>query len=186
MSSNMLRLFRQPAVRLAIHRIPRRIQFREFINGSENEGGLFIPGGKQEEEARQKWAPNNYDHMWDHVDKLDDRVAGLTKDLGDFKGDVNKSLGELATRMEAGFGRMETSMEKNYGELKTSQARLETSMEKNYGELKAVIKPLVWQVRILLGGASLHEARGVRVWDEWRGNEIGEIVYLVLPREQGA
>ncbi|KAF8420986.1 hypothetical protein EV426DRAFT_610172 [Tirmania nivea] len=144
MSSNMLRLFRQPAVRLAIHRIPRCIQFRGFINGSENEEGLFIPGGKQEEEARQKWAPNNYDRMWDHVDKLDDRVAGLTKDLGDFKGDVNKSLGELATRMEAGFGRIETS-----------QARLETSMEKNYGELKADIKPLVWQVRIILGGASL-------------------------------
>ncbi|KAF8438734.1 hypothetical protein BGX38DRAFT_901014 [Terfezia claveryi] len=81
-------------------------------------------------------------------DKLDDRVAGLRKDLGDFKGDVNKSLGELATRMEAGFGRMKTSMEKNYGELKTS-------MEKNYGELKADIKPLVWQVRILLGRASL-------------------------------
>ncbi|KAF8439247.1 hypothetical protein BGX38DRAFT_1144805 [Terfezia claveryi] len=135
----MLRLFRQPAVRLAIHRIPRRIQFRGFINGSDNEEGLFIPGGKQEEEARQKWAPNNYNHM----------------DLGDFKGDVgmrlgdvNKSLGELATRMEAGFGRIETNMEKNYGELKTS-------MEKNYGELKADIKPLVWQVRILLGGASL-------------------------------
>ncbi|RPB24069.1 hypothetical protein L211DRAFT_868201 [Terfezia boudieri ATCC MYA-4762] len=135
MSSNMLRLFRQPAVRLAIHRIPRRIQFRGFINGSEDEEGLFIPGGKQEEEARQKWAPNNYDRMWDHVDKLDDRVTGLRKDLGDFKGDVNKSLGELATRMEAGFGRMETSMEKNYGELKTS-------MEKNYRELKADIKPL--------------------------------------------
>ncbi|KAF8426841.1 hypothetical protein BGX38DRAFT_477840 [Terfezia claveryi] len=166
MSSNMLRLFRQPAVRLAIHRIPRRIQFRGFINGSENEEDLFIPGGKQEEEAGQKWAPNNYDRMWDRVDKLDDRVAGLTNDLGGFKGDVNKSLGELATRMEAGFRRMETSMEKNYGELKTSieknygelktsQARLETSMEKNYGELKADIKPLVWQVRILLGGASL-------------------------------
>ncbi|KAF8457646.1 hypothetical protein BGX38DRAFT_1326593 [Terfezia claveryi] len=133
----MLPLFRQPAVRLAIHRIPRRIQFRGFISGSENEEGLFIPGGKQEEEARQKWAPNNYDRMWDYVDKLDDRVAGLTKDLGDFKGDVNKSFGELATRMEAGFGRMETRM------------------EKNYGELKADIKPLVWQVRILLGGASL-------------------------------
>ncbi|RPB28086.1 hypothetical protein L211DRAFT_778555, partial [Terfezia boudieri ATCC MYA-4762] len=76
-------------------------------------------------------------------------------DLGDFKGDVNKSLGELATRMEAGFGRMETrfgrmemSMEKNYRELKTC-------MGKNYGELKADIKPLIWQVRILLGGASL-------------------------------
>ncbi|KAF8435249.1 hypothetical protein BGX38DRAFT_1275091 [Terfezia claveryi] len=138
MSSNMLRLFRQPAVRLAIYRIPRRIHFRGFINGSENEEGLFIPGGKQDEEARQKWAPNNYDRMWDHVDKLDDR------DLGNFKADVNKSLGELATRMEAGFGRMETS-----------QARLETSMEKNYGELRADIKPLVWQVRILLGGASL-------------------------------
>ncbi|KAF8433812.1 hypothetical protein BGX38DRAFT_1262955 [Terfezia claveryi] len=160
MSSNMLRLFRQPAVRLAIHRIPRRIQFRGFINGSENEEDSFIPGGKQEEEAGQNWAPNNYDRMnydrmWDRVDKLDDRVAGLTKDLEGFKGDVNKILGELATRMEAGFGRMETRMEKNYGELKTSQARLETSMEKNYGELKADIKPLVWQVRILLGGASL-------------------------------
>ena len=49
----MLRLFRQPAVRLAMHRIPRR-QFRGFINGSE------------EEEARQKWAPNNYDRVVSH------------------------------------------------------------------------------------------------------------------------
>ncbi|RPB19108.1 hypothetical protein L211DRAFT_794982 [Terfezia boudieri ATCC MYA-4762] len=40
--------------------------------------------------------------------------------------DINNSLGELATSIEAGFGRME-----------------------------ADIKPLVWQVRILLGGASL-------------------------------
>ncbi|KAF8415784.1 hypothetical protein EV426DRAFT_706558 [Tirmania nivea] len=108
----MLCLFRQSAVRLAIHRILRRIQFRGFINGSKNEEGLFILGGKQEEEARQKWALNNYDRMWDHVDKLDDR------DLGDFKGDVNKSLGELATRMEAGFGRIEMSMETNYRKLK--------------------------------------------------------------------
>lgn len=61
----MLRLFRQPAVRLAMHRIPRR-QFRGFIKGSEDEQGSFIPGGKQEEEARQKWAPNNYDRMVSH------------------------------------------------------------------------------------------------------------------------
>lgn len=64
--------------------------------------------------------------------------------MGVFKGDVNKSLGELATRMEAGFGRLETSMEKNYGELKADIANL-----------KGDIKPLVWQVCILLGGASL-------------------------------
>ena len=48
-----------------MHRIPRR-QFRGFINGSEDEQGSFIPVGKQEEEARQKWAPNNYDHMVSH------------------------------------------------------------------------------------------------------------------------
>ena len=32
-----------------MHRITRRIQFRGFINGSEDEEGSFIPGGKQEE-----------------------------------------------------------------------------------------------------------------------------------------
>ncbi|RPB25613.1 hypothetical protein L211DRAFT_836340, partial [Terfezia boudieri ATCC MYA-4762] len=95
--------------------------------------------------------------------------------------DVNKSLGELATRMEAGFGRIETSngelktnMEKNYGELKTNMEKnygeLKTNMEKNYGGLKSNMEknygglktnmeknygPLVWQVRVLLGGASL-------------------------------
>lgn len=64
--------------------------------------------------------------------------------MGDFKGNVNKSLRELATRMEAGFWRMETRF-----------GKIETSMEKICGELKGDIKPLVWQVHILLGGASL-------------------------------
>ena len=58
----MLRLFVQPAVRLAMHRIPRR-QFRGFINGSEDEQGSFIPGVKQEEEARHK---NNDDRLVSH------------------------------------------------------------------------------------------------------------------------
>ncbi|KAF8544261.1 hypothetical protein BDD12DRAFT_906585 [Trichophaea hybrida] len=40
-------------------------------------------------------------------------------------------------RMEAGFGRMEANI------------------AKNHGELKAEIRPIVWQVRVLLGGASL-------------------------------
>jgi len=39
--------------------------------------------------------------------------------------------------MEAGFGRMEASI------------------AKNHGEIEAEKKPIVWQVRVILGGASL-------------------------------
>ncbi|KAH8150851.1 uncharacterized protein LAJ45_05032 [Morchella importuna] len=132
----MLRLFRQPGVRVA----QQRIQLRRFTNLSGDQGGLSGLGEKREasrnaeSEAKQHWAPNNNDRLWDHVNKLDDRVAGLSKGLGDFKGDVNKTLGELVMRMEAGFG------------------RIETNMAKSHGDLKADIKPLIWQVRSLLGG----------------------------------
>lgn len=47
---------------------------------------------------------------------------------------MNKAIGDLASRMEASFGELKVEMAKNHGDLKTK------------------IKPIVWQVRILLGG----------------------------------
>ncbi|KAH0615238.1 uncharacterized protein H6S33_000874 [Morchella sextelata] len=118
----MLRLFGQRGVRVATRRIAQQPEQKQKASESE---------------AKHQSVPSGNDRLWNHVDKLDDRVSALTMDLGNFKGDVSKSIGELASRTEQGFG------------------SIETITEKNQGELKADIKPLVWQVRILLGGASL-------------------------------
>ncbi|KAF8249393.1 hypothetical protein K440DRAFT_220375 [Wilcoxina mikolae CBS 423.85] len=75
---------------------------------------------------------------------LEQTKTRKSPDLGDFKGDVNKAIGELGRAMEKGFG-----------EIKTEIADMNTRIEKNHGDLKAEIKPIVWQVRVLLGGASL-------------------------------
>jgi len=125
----MFRLCRQPVVRLATHRITQRItqrlQFRGLTNGSGDGGDSFIPGGTPEGEAKQQWAGSNYDRLWDHVNTLDDRVATLSRDLGNFKGDVSKSLGELSTRMEKGFG-----------EVTTKLAAMEAGLKSDFAELK--------------------------------------------------
>lgn len=61
----MLRLFRQPGVRVA----QQRIQLRRFTNLSGDQGGLSGLGEKREasrnaeSEAKQHWAPNNNDRL---------------------------------------------------------------------------------------------------------------------------
>ncbi|KAF8535090.1 hypothetical protein BDD12DRAFT_894168 [Trichophaea hybrida] len=112
----MLRLFAKRGVRLAplpvVHQPPLR---RTVITGDVNDSPEL--GADQNKEVsgntkpNQQWSHGNENRLWDRVDKLDDRFAGLSK---------------------------------GFGEIKTEIA-----------DLKAEIKPMVWQVRVLLEGASL-------------------------------
>ena len=71
----------------------------------------------------------------------------MEKGFGDLEkgfGDLEKGFGDL----EKGFGDLNSTMEKGFGDLNTT-------MEKGFGDIKAELKSMVWQLRILLGGASL-------------------------------
>ncbi|RPB09303.1 hypothetical protein P167DRAFT_308349 [Morchella conica CCBAS932] len=92
---------------------------------------------------KQQWASGDNDHLWNHVNKFDDRVDNLTKTLGDFKGDVNKSIGELVKAVEKGFGEMRVDITK-----------LETKIVTEIAGLKSDSKVTKWQINLLFGGAT--------------------------------
>ncbi|KAI5839102.1 hypothetical protein DFP73DRAFT_634835 [Morchella snyderi] len=200
----MIRLFAQRGVRMATGRVARR---GHTGGGVGDAGVLRETGGKEGPEtsretgvgARQGRVPGSDERLWERVSRLDDRVAGLSKDLADFKGDVNRGLGELAARMDAGFGRMggdhgelDPGMERRHGELKTTidknHAELNTTIDRNHAELRADIKILVWQVRILLVGGSLHhppQAANAILTEPTTHRTDQPHLDLVLPRFQG-
>jgi len=150
----MLRLFSKRGVRLAPLPVVRRPPLcRMFLTGDDND----LPEGSDYTEPNQQWSRENMNRL------LDDRFAGLSKDLGDFKGDVNKSIGVLSVRMEAGFGDLKSEMAKMHAETNTK-----------IGDLKAEIKPIVWQVRVLLAGASLVVAFLVKTYLEEHNNFTGK------------
>ncbi|KAG0639775.1 hypothetical protein HOY80DRAFT_1072478 [Tuber brumale] len=146
---SMLRLFAKRGVRLApFHTARQHPSRRTFFTGEVNESpepsadqNGEVPGNAKPDRL---WNHGSKNHLWERVEKLDDRVAGLAKDLGDFKGDVGNVIGELGRTMERGFGEMSTAIEKSRGDVKAE-----------IGDLRAEIRPIVWQVRVLLGGASL-------------------------------
>jgi hypothetical protein len=59
---------------------------------------------------------------------------------------VNKSIGDLSARIGAGFGDLKSQIAESIGDH-------ETMITESIGDLKAEIKPIVWQVRVLLTGA---------------------------------
>ncbi|CCX08801.1 Protein of unknown function [Pyronema omphalodes CBS 100304] len=83
---------------------------------------------------------------WHRVDKLDDRITIISKDLGDFKGDVNKSIGELKEAIARGFGGTNTNIAAMEAKFETKLAAMETKLMTETMVTK-------WQVH-LFGGAS--------------------------------
>ncbi|KAI5851196.1 hypothetical protein DFP73DRAFT_610055 [Morchella snyderi] len=80
------------------------------------------------------------------LEPLYDMNNELIADFPQTSADINELNGSIQYGGSVGFG--------GFGAINTKFAELETKM-KNHGDLKAEIKPLVWQVRVLLGGAGL-------------------------------
>lgn len=70
--------------------------------------------------------------------------------LGRFKF-VNREFWEFPTRTEAGFGRLEAMIARSEGRLKAMIAKSKMCMAKLNGKVDGI----VWQVRMLSGGASV-------------------------------
>ncbi|RPB22651.1 hypothetical protein L211DRAFT_884452 [Terfezia boudieri ATCC MYA-4762] len=152
----MLRLLRQPGICVTTRPIAlQHIQHREyrFINGSANE-------------LSSKHKTDN-DHLrdrivWDIVNKLDDRVHSLSKDVGDLKGDFYKSISELATSMGRGFGEIRAERHENRAENREDIGPVTANNNSGFEELqtetnckiegiKNDLKGTKWQVRLLFG-----------------------------------
>ncbi|KAF8417827.1 hypothetical protein EV426DRAFT_621210 [Tirmania nivea] len=132
---NMLRL-----LRLRLHSIAEQRKgffYRPTDGPKAKENSASWPGDNNRLLVRMRL-------VLDHVHKSDARVAGLRKDLGDFKGVVHKSIGELARTLERDCGtiRTETTTDiKDFkGDVHKSIRELARTMERDSWEIRTEIR----------------------------------------------
>ncbi|CUS12286.1 unnamed protein product [Tuber aestivum] len=116
--------------------------------------------------------------------RLNDRITNIEKcnltiwkDFGNFRAETNKTSGEIGVLVEQGFGQVRaeigqvraeaietrgtlcTEMMETRGTLRTeimeTRGTLRTEIEKTRGDIKSQLRPLVWQVGVLLAGATV-------------------------------
>ncbi|RPB03775.1 hypothetical protein L873DRAFT_1840982 [Choiromyces venosus 120613-1] len=98
-----------------------------------------------------------HNHLWDHIQILDNRVAQSAKELGDLKVDVQRLAGEL----KADMGELKGDMGELKGDMHKSIRELTISMEKGFGAINSRFRELElgvagtrWRVHLLFGGVA--------------------------------